>query len=284
MELEGKPIRPWSKDKLDLLGKYLHAYSVIMNSAKKNWLRSYSYIDAFAGVGRHPDPETQSYVDGSPLVALKCVPPFDDFWFIERMAGRLVKLRKRVAADYAAQVVQFRTSDANAVLRDEVAQQIQRSKNTRGFVFLDPYGLEVDFSTVRALGQNGAFDVFVNFSVMGITRLLERGRLPDAQARSTLARVMDDTRWVDSLYDEQASLFGDSQMLRGRFDPDSCANAYLAKVKDVFPFVSEPVPMRNSKDSVLYVLFLASHNHTAVKITNEIFKKYERERAQPRLM
>src|SRR5258708_1818152 len=179
MELDGKPIQPWSKDKLDLLAKYLRAYSVIMNSAKKKWLRSYSYIDAFAGVGQHLDAETQSYVDGSPIVALKCDPSFDDFWFIERVAGRLGKLRKRVAADYAGRAVQFRTSDANTVLRDEVAQKIQRSRNTRGFVFLDPYGLEVDFATVRSLGENGALDVFVNFSVMGLTRLHERGRLPD---------------------------------------------------------------------------------------------------------
>ncbi|MDF5709334.1 MAG: hypothetical protein PUP90_17125 [Nostoc sp. S4] len=39
----------WSEEKLDLLAKYLKAYSTIMNEQKKDWLRAYYYIDAFAG-------------------------------------------------------------------------------------------------------------------------------------------------------------------------------------------------------------------------------------------
>lgn len=31
----------WSEEKLDLLAKYLKAYSVIMNEQKKSWLRAY---------------------------------------------------------------------------------------------------------------------------------------------------------------------------------------------------------------------------------------------------
>jgi hypothetical protein len=39
----------WSEEKLDLLAKYLKAYSLIMNEQKKNWLRSYYYIRHSAG-------------------------------------------------------------------------------------------------------------------------------------------------------------------------------------------------------------------------------------------
>jgi three-Cys-motif partner protein len=42
-------IGKWSEEKLDLLEKYLKAYSVIMNRQKETWLRAYYYIDAFAG-------------------------------------------------------------------------------------------------------------------------------------------------------------------------------------------------------------------------------------------
>ena len=43
-------IEPWSENKLVLLGKYLGAYSVIMNKYKvKGYFTKYHYVDAFAG-------------------------------------------------------------------------------------------------------------------------------------------------------------------------------------------------------------------------------------------
>lgn len=55
-------------------------------------------MDAFAGVGQYEDADQRAYVNGSPLVALKCEPPFDEYVFIERIAGRLQTLSSIVAA------------------------------------------------------------------------------------------------------------------------------------------------------------------------------------------
>ena len=90
-------IGPWSQEKLDLLEKYLGAYSVIMNS-QRSWLKKYHYIDAFAGSVRpkpkgtakgaakqttgllwgpesapviEVDADVEEYIEGSPLRALK---------------------------------------------------------------------------------------------------------------------------------------------------------------------------------------------------------------------
>ncbi|MDA8189820.1 MAG: hypothetical protein M0T85_16895 [Dehalococcoidales bacterium] len=41
------------------------------------------YVDAFASIGLYHDSDLQAYVDGSPVVALKCEPAFDEYWFIE---------------------------------------------------------------------------------------------------------------------------------------------------------------------------------------------------------
>lgn len=43
---KGDVIGKWSEDKLQLLEKYLKAYSDIMNSQKQEWLKAYYYIDA----------------------------------------------------------------------------------------------------------------------------------------------------------------------------------------------------------------------------------------------
>lgn len=49
---------------------------------------------------------------------------------------------------------------------------------------------------------------------------------------------------------------------------------YLRTSRACLPHVSHPVLMHNSTNVPLYALFLASHNQTAVKIMNDLFKKY----------
>ena len=51
---------------------------------------------------------------------------------------------------------------------------------------------------------------------------------------------------------------------------------YIGEVGKLFHYVSVPVVMRNSNRAPLYALFLASRNEQAVKITNDIFRRYER--------
>jgi three-Cys-motif partner protein len=64
----------WSEVKLDIIRKYASAYSVIMNKQEK--IRSYLYIDAFAGAGVHVRKQTGGFVTGSPLNALVISPHF----------------------------------------------------------------------------------------------------------------------------------------------------------------------------------------------------------------
>jgi three-Cys-motif partner protein len=54
------------------------------------------------------------------------------------------------------------------------------------------------------------------------------------------------------------------------------ADAYRKRLKEVagFRYVPEPIPMRNSKNAVVYYLFFASSNSTGEKIVKEIFDRY----------
>ncbi|MDP2858819.1 MAG: three-Cys-motif partner protein TcmP [Bacillota bacterium] len=268
----------WSKDKLSLLGQYLHAYSVIMSKQKAKWLQSYGYVDAFAGPGQYSDVEHRVYVEGSPRVALACEPPFDEFWFVERSPRRLDQLKQLVACDFPNLTprVNFCHGDANAVLKDEILPLVTLSNHRRGFLFLDPYGLDVHFSTLQSVADAQTFDVFINFSVMGITRILEREDAPDQQTLDIVERVMGDSGWVDNLYWTQPTLFGEERSRRAQLKAQDVALQYGSRLRTCFPFVSEPVVMRNSKEVALYALVLASHNRAAANITNDIFRRYER--------
>ncbi|MCL6430834.1 MAG: three-Cys-motif partner protein TcmP [Anaerolineae bacterium] len=275
---EADPIRAWSRDKLSLLERYLGAYSRIMSKQKQSWLRSYSYIDAFAGAGRYLDEDTREYVDGSPFVALRCIPPFDEYRFIERSSSRLGELRARVEKEFPGREMRFYHGDANDILR-QISREITYGSWRRAFVFLDPYGLELEYSTVCSLAEAHTFDVFVNFSVMGINRILQREKLPSSKTVELLQRVMGDSEWLDELYAVQPALIeSHDRSFRGRLRAERVASQYAERVRRVFPHVSHPVLMRNSRDAPLYVLFLASHNGTAAKITNDIFSAFEQVR------
>jgi three-Cys-motif partner protein len=270
-------IRPWTQAKLDLLDKYLRAYSRIMQAQKqRGWLRSYAFVDAFANEGVYIDADQASYVDGSPRVALQCEPPFDECWFIELRSDRLTALQANVADLPASARARFVEGDANDVLTNQVLPAMRYTDYKRGLVFLDPYGTQVAWETVRQLAEAKAFDLFINFPIMGVNRLLDRDRRPDDHTLKLLERMTGDSRWAVELYTEQIDLFGESRYSRPVLRALELANLYMDRVRGLFGHASRLVVMTNSTNTPLYALFLASHKDVAVEITNDIFGQYER--------
>lgn len=267
----------WSEEKLELLEKYLRAYAVIMKKQKQRWLRGYHYIDAFAGSGKPKAKDEERYVAGSPLRALRCEPPFDGYWFIELSPWRVERL-KELQEQFPDRRVEIRQGDCNAVLRQEIIVHITYASRQRGLVFLDPYGLQVEWGTVQALARAKTFDVFVNFPLMAVTRLLKRNEPPTGGVLTLLNKVMGNSDWIQEIYypEPQLRLFGERLVVRDVMRAEWLARVYADQVGSLFPFVSKPVIMTNSKNAPLYALFLASHNRTGVKIANEIFELYER--------
>jgi three-Cys-motif partner protein len=274
-------IAPWSQDKLALLRKYLAAYSTIMQPQKKRWLKAYSYIDAFSNEGLYVHALQGDAVPGSPLVALDCEPPFDKYWFIEVSARRMQRLQERTQQHQLGRRIQYRTDDANEVLVHEIAQEITFQRFQRGFVFLDPYGLNVVWETLAALASTRALDVFVNFPIMGINRVLPRDIAPSEDTSRLIELVMGSAAWLDQKYQSQIDLFGEERVSRGRLDAMELAALYAERARTLFDHVSRPVVMGNSQNAPLYALFLLSHNPTTVKITNDIFGSFERLKLNP---
>jgi three-Cys-motif partner protein len=280
----------WSEEKLDLLAQYLQAYSAIMNNQKtpsnptgRPWLRAYYYIDAFAGSVRpRAKEDEQRYIDGSPLRALQTDPRFDGYWFIDVSPRRIARIEK-LREEFPDCVIEIRQGNCNEILCNEVVPRLSPTSLQRALIFLDPYGLQVDWETVRELASTKTCDIFVNFSVMGVTRLLPRDQNPEPEVVEQLSKVMGSTNWITQIYQEspgiQLDIFGnltEPTVSRDTIQAEWLASLYTEQLRLLFPHVSRPVLMRNSTNSVLYALCLASHNQTAIKITNEIFNRYER--------
>ncbi len=272
----------WSEEKLDLLAKYLKAYSVIMNNQKAIWLRDYYYIDAFSGSVKPRAKDEERYIDGSPIRALQTEPKFDGYWFIDVNPQRIKRVEK-LREDFPNQTIEAYRGDCNDVLCNEIIPKIPYSSKKRAFVFLDPYGLQVDWNTVQELASTKTCDIFVNFSIMGVTRRLPRDQNPDPEFVKQIDQVMGNTEWINQIYRKspvtQLDLFdsaAESSLSREKINAEWLASLYTEQLRSLFPHVSRPVLMRNSTNSVLYALCLASHKPTAIKITNDIFDRYER--------
>jgi three-Cys-motif partner protein len=257
-----------------MLAEYLHAYAVIMNAQKRRWLTEFHYMDAFAGPGvaRSKDPEVVAYLAGSPQRAIDCQPAFDRLWFVDRNRSRVERLNSQIEAAEQQSRSTVRHGDANAEIR-EIVGELGRSE--RALAFLDPYGLQVDWQTVSYLAQTRKVDVFINFSLMDVTRNLRREGGPSIEFRQDLERVMLSTRWVDDLYVDQGELWGAGRRYRRAVTARQVADHYCDDLRTVFDYVSNYAIMTNTRGGPIYALVLASHNARAVAIMNDIIQKYQ---------
>jgi three-Cys-motif partner protein len=119
---------------------------------------------------------------------------------------------------------------------------------------------------------------------MGVTRLLLKDKEPKTEVVEQLDKVMGNVDWLEKLYqlpqNIQLNLFDDqaTNASRDKISANRLADLYTERLKTLFPYVSNPVIMKNSKNAALYTLCLASHNEKAIKITNDIFKRYEKQK------
>jgi three-Cys-motif partner protein len=284
----------WTELKLGMLDKYLAAYAkVMMNQPFERF-----YIDAFAGTGyreagrAEPDSgffapelaedEPQDFLDGSARIALRIQPPFHRYVFVEQSARRFTELLKlKEEFPTLADRMKFIQGDSNCVLRDLCGRW--NSRKMRGVLFLDPFGMQVDWTTLEAVARTQAIDVWILFPVgIGVNRLLPRdGKVPDAW-RTRLNRVFGTTDWYDAFY-RPARIKGffdaEPRMVKtGSFN--AIAEYYQERLRTVFPAVAEnPRVLTNSRRTPLFLLCFAVGNpspkakEAAMRIAQHILGK-----------
>jgi three-Cys-motif partner protein len=261
----------WSQLKLEIVEQYGAAYTKAFARAKN--LRKY-YVDGFSGAGVHIAKKSKARIEGSPTRALKITPPFDGYCFIDLDADKTDYLRSMCGERGE---VDIHTGDANEYLTRTVLPTIQYKKFTRALCLLDPYGLDLDWEVILQAGQSQAVDMFLNFPVMDINRNAiwrDPDKVPKAGV-DRMNRFWGDESWRQAAYEEskQGNLFKPEIVKQGN---EQIVAAFRERLKTVagFGFVPEPLPMRNTRNAVVYYLFLASPKAVAEEIITHIFKKY----------
>src|SRR5258706_15223231 len=105
----------------------------------------------------------------------------------------------------------------SSIIRGDANHAIQSQikwpgwNKTRAVMFLDPYGMEVEWKTLQAVAATRAIDVWFLFPLAGLYRQATR-RLTDIDEhkRAALTRMFGSDRWEEELYPtlQKTDLFG----------------------------------------------------------------------------
>ena len=288
-------VGPWVREKLECLRKYLHAYTTIL---RKQRFQGYFYVDAFAGPGslkirkaqtadhgqrllfevsEHAldDAGNSEYISGSPQVALDLENPFTDYVFIEldnQQFQHLQALKRQVAARKDLRI-HLKQQDCNSYILSLLERMRGKWSKWRGIVFLDPFGMQVPWSTLVKLAETEAIEVLINFPVgMAIQRLLKRSGDFSAREREKLNEYFGTDEWFRLLYKKRADLFGNN-LIKIRYSGDLLVKWYSRRLKKLFGYVSGAREVQSSRGHPLYYLIFAGPNETGYKIASDILKQ-----------
>jgi three-Cys-motif partner protein len=286
----------WTEQKLECVRKYLQAYTKIM---RKQPFR-FAYIDAFAGTGyreteddESPDElmfpdlvssEVVSFHDGSARNALEVKPTFMKYVFIEQNINRyaeLEELKKEflLKTEFSEDMIECVHGDANEYLKDLCRRNW---KTHRALVFLDPYGMQVEWKTIESIADTQAIDLWILFPLGTVNRLLKKNGEIQPVLRARLDWFFGEPDWYEVFYQvaKQISLFDEEQWQKTGNIFMTIEQYFIERLRGIFNGVApNPLLLRNSKNVPLYLLCFAAGNQrgaeTAVKIAQEILEKMQ---------
>lgn len=251
---------PWTIEKLNILERYLNAYTTALKDQPFKLL----YIDAFAGTGDVAllgGDDARSFVSGSTERAINVTDrPFDRLIFVEKDPERCEVLENLRTA-HPERGIRIENSEANDFLRNFQEDW----SRWRGVLFLDPFATQVEWATIETIAEFNALDTWILFPTQAVARMLPLSKKPEDIAAAwsgRLTTVFGGESWRD-LYREslQRDLFDDPGHER---EPgiDGLIAIYKEKLDGLFDdrFLRQSRTLRNSRNSALFeFLFCVGH-------------------------
>lgn len=167
-EADGRPCKPvgsWTRNKLALIAYYLPAFARLCQDRAGGWY----FVDGFAGNGAN---RTDGFplAKGSALLGVTTEPSAKLSLLCE-ISGPDSRILRERCEPYAERV-QVIQRDANEVLPIELRRL--ENRHLPGFCILDPHGLELDWSTVKACAEHRLgrypYELLIYFSTPGSAR------------------------------------------------------------------------------------------------------------------
>jgi len=290
----------WTEEKLNRLRKYLPAYTKIFQANERAKFLTTYYVDAFAGTGYRSikgadnsvgqtlfgedeitfeDQDAESFNQGSAKIALEVEPSFDNYIFVEQNSAHVEELEnlQREFPTKANQITILQ-DDANTFLQMWCART--NWQRNRAIVFLDPYGMSVEWTTIEAVAKTKAIDFWILFPLgQAVNRLLIRKHPPEGAWANKLTRFFGTEDWKTEFYRprQRVTLFEIEETLEKEANFESIGKFFVKRLESIFTKVAQnPLTLYNSRNVPIYLLCFAAGNPkgapTAVRIANDILK------------
>jgi three-Cys-motif partner protein len=225
------------------------------------------------------DVESKNFLDGSARIALQVEPHFDYYLFIEKDSSRIAELEElKTKFPHIKDRIQLICADANSYLSEFCRKDW---KKHRAVLFLDPYGMQVDWDTIKIIASTRAIDLWILFPLgVAVNRLLKKNAKIDQKWCEKLDKLFGNHDWYDAFYKVQIEngLFENIESIQKTCNFKAIGDYYVKRLKTIFPGVAEnPLPLLNSKNVPLFLLCFASANKvgapTAIRIAQDILKR-----------
>lgn len=200
--------------------------------------------------------------------------------FIEKDASKAVELERRIADTFPSAKVDVKVGDANEHLSRWAAGLTHKD---RAVVFLDPFGLQIDWCTIETLAATKKVDLWVLVPTSAVLRMMPVADLPRSEWQMRLTRFFGTDEWRSHFYeagrDDQPLLdLGVEPKGRTHQKEENVARYFIHRLESVFSGVlKDPIPLGSDKAGILFRLCFATGNprgkDIALKIAGHLAKK-----------
>lgn len=278
-------VGPWAQEKLTYLKSYLNAYTQVL--LKQKWCKGTYYFDAFAGAGeaklRKPenrkeqsniilptiveeDADFTEYIQGSPRVSLEIKHPFSHYFFVENKPDHIEKL-KQLKDEYATKrEITICPGEATKHVNTFITSVNDWGKY-RAVAFLDPFGMQVPWTTICAIAQKKSIEIILNLPIgTTIQRLIKRERAKMSKKdMERLTSYFGSEEWEQKVYNydgpKQTSFLNDNESILKNDDAaERLVEWYKSRLAKLFGFTAGPKLIKNTQGAHLYYLIWAGAN------------------------
>lgn len=290
----------WTEQKLDCFESYVRAYLTIMNNYRDKFGWKILYFDGFAGSGTRSDAEKkdeedsfiqmfgEDLVDTSNLTVYQGAAErvvqleqrmrgFDYYYFIDKFEENCARLELKLSQYPTQGYKVFRPGDANEMTK-QLAAAMGRDPKIKSLVFLDPFGMQIDWDAIQTLASKGV-DLWILLPTgVIINRLLKKDGTLMYPEKLERFFGMSKEEIHKRFYERRVTmdLFGDEQAQYEKITDSitKIAELFGERLGELFQFVTDkPLVLRNENNVAIYHFIFASDNHTATKIAQDIIKK-----------
>jgi three-Cys-motif partner protein len=271
----------WTEKKIEILVEYAKAYLTIMNKYRY-W--KLLYFDGFAGSGIiYKDNKIDIWTTigaAKRIVEIDEPISFDQYYFVEKNSNNAKKLSKSTKESFPQKKIDIKVGDCNAELK-RLAKYLKTegNKKYRVLAYIDPCGMELEWSSVKEL-KGTKIDIWILVPTgLGVNRLLKKdGNISNAWLKKLVTFLgMSESEIKKYFYTNKTelTLFGEvTHQAKEANAISKSAELYRKRLMEIFKYVSKPFVLQNSRGTTMYHLFMASNYRTALKIANDIIKKY----------